>query len=305
MSISFRSAKAQAHHIAKQLAAHGVDRHSHKSDGLIHSLGTERSTKDALSGFCGWLKNEARGDLLHATRQDCVDYLHQRSADVGQSTVNADRQALNRLLSVTSPGVQKLPSVRSELPTILSGRAYTSAQVAAIVERQGERHQVTTILCFKAGLRAHEALSLCRKSDDNQPPSSHRQWRSDLAYGRENHVEYTVKGKGGLVRSVFLEPQVAVLVESRRLPEPVVVIDRGISYRTHYDIGGGQRFSQSFSAASVRALGFSLGAHGCRHSFVQDSVESLKRAGYSDPDAREITGQLVGHFRDVIGAYLR
>ena len=79
-----------------------------------------------------------------------------------------------------------------------------------------------------------------------------------MQHGRSEYAEYTVVGKGGLVRSVFLPPQVVNLLESRRLSEPMTVVDRGIKYHSYYDIGGGQRFSQSFSAASVKALGYSL-----------------------------------------------
>ncbi|MCM0083050.1 site-specific integrase [Geomonas sp. Red32] len=302
MSVSFRSAKSQAQHIVKQLASHGIDRHSHKREGRIHGLGTERCTKDALAVFCGWLKGEARGDLNHVTRRDCVDYLEQRSEAVGQSALNADRQALNRLLSVTHPGDSKLPVVRSEIPKILAGRAYTEAQVAAIAERQNIRNALVSELAFRTGIRAHEALSIRPIAEQ---PRTHRQWRSDLSSGREDHVQYTVQGKGGLIRAIFIPVDLAERLEARRLTEPVLVVDRGIMYQSHYDISGGQKFSQSFSAASVRALGFSHGAHGCRHAFVQDSMEALKKGGYSDVDAREITANLVGHFRDLIGAYLR
>ncbi len=55
---------------------------------------------------------------------------------------------------------------------------------------------------------------------------------------------------------------------ARRLESGRVVTDRGITYRQHYDIGGGNAWSKSFSETSSRALGWSHGAHGLRHSYA-------------------------------------
>lgn len=57
----------------------------------------------------------------------------------------------------------------------------------------------------------------------------------------------------------MLVNHLAVRLEEKRLAEPKQVTDRGVHYSQHYDIGGGRAWSQSFSAASKRALGFSSG----------------------------------------------
>lgn len=65
-------------------------------------------------------------------------------------------------------------------------------------------------------------------------------------------------------------------LEARRLEAARAVTDRGITYRQHYDIGGGNAWSKSFSEASNRALGWSLGAHGLRHGYAQERLWKLQ-----------------------------
>ena len=84
------------------------------------------------------------------------------------------------------------------------------------------------------------------------------------------------------------------------------VYDRDIGYRTQYDIGGGQNWSNSFSAASNRELGWSNGAHGLRHEFAQERMNALQGAGYEYKEALEIVSQEMGHFRpEITEVYLR
>ena len=63
---------------------------------------------------------------------------------------------------------------------------------------------------------------------------------------------YTVQGKGGLVREVLLPSPLAERLEHVRLASPVRVTDRGVFYQSQYAISGGQRWSNAFSAASMR-----------------------------------------------------
>ena len=88
--------------------------------------------------------------------------------------------------------------------------------------------------------------------------------------------------------------------------DPVTIRDRGIVYRQHYDLGGGNAWSKSFSEASTRALGRSHGAHGLRHSYAQERMAELQSCGFDYAAAREIVSQELGHFRgDVVEVYLR
>ena len=95
-------------------------------------------------------------------------------------------------------------------------------------------------------------------------------------------------------------------LEERRLDTAKTVYDRGIGYKTHYDIGGGKQWSDSFGKASERELGWSNGAHGLRHAFAQERMNTLQSMGYEYQQALEVVSQEMGHFRpEITEVYLR
>ena len=85
-----------------------------------------------------------------------------------------------------------------------------------------------------------------------------------------------------------------------------LALPAGITARTVRDIGGGQRWSNSFSAASERTMGRSTGAHGLRHSYAQERMRELQRTGMLRDRALETVSQEMGHFRpEITETYLR
>ena len=293
----FRAPQAQAEHAVARKLALGTGRHDHRNDGRIHSLGTARGYGQALKGFADYLREHRLGDLPGATDQEARQYLAERSHQVGQKTLDLDRQAIQMHLGL------RLEVVRSDRESALSTRSYTPAQVARIASAQSEANGLATRLAYHAGLRAHELLTL--RPAGERSASGHRQWSADRFAGREG-VRYTVVGKGGLVREVLLTRELAAAVEARRLEEPRLVVDRGVQYAQRYTIGGGRSWSQSFSSASRRELGFSNGGHGLRHSYVQERMDELQRRGMAYEQARATVAQEVGHFAgETTEAYLR
>lgn len=293
----FRAPQAQAEHAVARKLALGTGRHDHRNDGRIHSLGTARGYGQALKGFADYLREHRLGDLPGATDQEARQYLAERSHRVGQKTLDLDRQAIQMHLGL------RLEVVRSDRESALSTRSYTPAQVARIASAQSEANGLATRLAYHAGLRAHELLTL--RPAGERSASGHRQWSADRFAGREG-VRYTVVGKGGLVREVLLTRELAEAVEARRLEEPRLVVDRGVQYVQCYTIGGGRSWSQSFSSASRRELGFSNGGHGLRHSYVQERMDELQRRGMAYEQARATVAQEVGHFAgETTEAYLR
>ena len=293
----FRAPQAQAEHAVARKLALGTGRHDHRNDGRIHSLGTARGYGQALKGFAAYLREHRLGDLPGATDQEARQYLAERSHQVGQKTLDLDRQAIQMHLGL------RLEVVRSDRESALSTRSYTPAQVARIASAQSEANGLATRLAYHAGLRAHELLTL--RPAGERSASGHRQWSADRFAGREG-VRYTVVGKGGLVREVLLTRELASAVEARRLEEPRLVVDRGVQYVQCYTIGGGRSWSQSFSSASRRELGFSNGGHGLRHSYVQERMDELQRRGMAYEQARATVAQEVGHFAgETTEAYLR
>ena len=243
-------------------------------------------------------------ELRDLTQETAEAYLRSRAGELGQKALDMHRQALQAMLVHVSRRLlqgQRLEVVRSERPGRHRSRAYTPAQVRRVAAAQTPRNALATLVAHAAGLRAHELLTMARPAEQ---PADPRPARESKFAGRPG-VDYTVVGKGGLVRTIRLPKDLAGRLEERRREEPATVTDRGIRYRSRYDVGGGRAWSASFSAASVRALGWSRGAHGLRHSYAQERTEETKRL-LPRHAARETVSQELGHFRaSVTDAYLK
>jgi integrase len=295
---SFRKPAAQAKHIIKQKLGIHTARHTHKHDAQkkIHSLGTARNYSQALTRIAKWIQENKLGDLKNLTEKTALDYLELRGQSVNQKMLNQERQAIQLHLGI------KLPVIKSELTQTLKSRAYSEEQVKLLANALSHKYRLATQIAYAAGLRAHELLTL--KLSAEQHKSTHRQWSSQRFMGRQG-VVYTVIGKGGLIREVMIPNQLNIQLEQLR-QSPVTIIDRNIRYQQHYNIGGGKAWSNNFSAASKRTLGWSHGAHGLRHTYAQQRMNELQQQGLFYQDALSIVSQELGHFRaDITEVYLR
>jgi integrase len=292
---SFRSAKKQAAHAIKTKLGIGSARHTRKSDLKIHSLGTARNYEQALTRLTKWLQENKLGDLKTLDSETACTYLELRGQSVKQKMVDQERQAVQLHLGI------QLPVIKSELVEAIKSRAYSIEQIALIAKAQTHKNRLATEIAHAAGLRAHELLTLRPKNE--RTASTHRQWSRQRFLGREGEI-YTVIGKGGLIREVLIPSSLAKQLENYRHSTPIRVQDRGIYYQ--YQIGGGKEWSNSFSAASKRVLGWSHGAHGLRHTFAQARMKELQQHGLFYQAALEIVSQALGHFRpDITEVYLR
>lgn len=215
-----------------------------------------------------------------------------------------ERQAIQAMMKLNGrlAAKQTLFRTKSLKEEISHSRAYTGAQALAISQRQTAPNRLATQIAYTAGLRAHELLTLARVDERvaDERPSLSSKWA-----GREGEL-YTVEGKGGLVREVLIPASLAQQLEQKRLTQPVTVRDRKINYLQRYEISGGNKWSDSFSKASTRALFFSTGAHGLRHSYAQERMVELKKLGYNRETALETVSQEMGHFRpEITLVYLR
>jgi len=275
----------------------------------IKSLGTVRNYEQVLKSVATALAYENK-NLKDLTPETAKSYLELRGEEVGQKTLDMERQAIQAMMThVTNelaPG-EKLEVVKSQHEQILQSRAYTPEQVQMVAERQTERNALATEIAHASGLRAHELLTL-EKAENR--PADERPADSEKFTGREGE-RYTVEGKGGLVREIIIPSHLAERLEERRLEEPRTVTDRDIRYEQKYEIAGGKAWSNSFSAASERALGWSQGAHGLRHSYAQERMNELRdinrENGHLEREhALTVVSQEMGHFRPAITeVYLR
>ena len=272
----------------------------------IRSVGTVRNYEQALTRVAEYAKYEKLpGGLRGMSTAHALTYLEARGQDVGQKTLDMERQAIqSMMLHVTgklNPG-ESLSVIKSEQDQVLNSRAYSSDQVDLVTKAQIGKNALATKLSYAAGLRAHELLTLRpiseRKADSR--PANNTKWQ-----GREG-VLYTVHGKGGLIREVNIPHELASTLETLRLKMPLSITDRKVHHTQYYDLAGGQRWSNSFSAAANRTLGWSEGAHGLRHSYAQERMHELQRQGLTRVLALETVSQEMGHFRpEITETYLR
>lgn len=267
--VSFRSAASQAQHAVRELD--------------LQSQGTERNYEQALKGMAEFLKENRLGDLRGLDSDKALAYLEARSQEVSQKTLDMDRQAMQAVLG------ERLAVVKSELDTTLTSRAYTQEQAQLVAGAQSDKHSLATQIAESGGLRAHELLTLRPVAE--RPADTHRDYRDDRFSGRGDYVVYTVAGKGGLCREVAIDRDLANRLEERRLDEPKTVYDRGIGYQQIYDLGGGKQWGDSFSKAAERELGWTQGAHGLRHEYAQERMNTLQENGYNYQDALEVVSQ--------------
>jgi integrase len=272
----------------------------------IQSVGSVRNYEEALKQVAEYAKNELHCSLRDMTPSQAIQYLEYRGQDHGQSSLNMSRQALQHMMqSIThqlAPN-EKLPTITSERDEALNSRAYSSEHLKMVMDCQRENNAFSTAISEAAGLRAHELFTI-RPLAERAP--SDRPALETKFLGREGHA-YTVHGKGGLIREIRLPNELAERLEEKRLPEPRTITDRGVNYQQFYDLNGGNRWSSSFSTASNRALGWSTGAHGVRHSYAQSRMRELQVShGLDRHTALETVSQEMGHFRpSITEVYLR
>ena len=270
----------------------------------LSSVGTVRNYEERLSIVAQHANAYLACGLRDLTVDKAHQYLTDRATEVGQKTLDMERQAIQAMMHHVTGKLdqtEKLTVIKSDHQQILSCRSYTPEQAVMITNAQTERNALSTAIAHSAGLRAHELHTL-QRIDERVPDP--RPALEEKFLGRQGQ-RYTVEGKGGLVREVLIPTDLAEKLEDRRLTQPTLITDRGVHYTSHYDINGGNRWSSSFNTASNRTLNWSGGAHGLRHSYAQERMSELKPS-MPYKKALEVVSQEMGHFRpDITEVYLR
>lgn len=287
------------HTIAKR-TRHGAPRlkKSVVETGYISSISTELKYRSALTVYNRHVRTVCRKpNHCHATFDDACNYLQLRAAQVQQKQLNIDRAVIELVSGYT------LPKVKSLIDEDLQPRAFSEIQYQTLLEEANTELKPCIRIAWESGLRAHEFYTLDLLA--NQPESTDRPW-SDYRFEGilTEFVEYTVVGKGGLVRQVAISKEMSEWLESRRRPTPVV--DREIRYESKYDILGGHRLSHEFWELSIFIFDWSVGFHGLRHSYARRRMDELTGELFSWDQAKQIVSCELGHFRpDVTDTYLR
>jgi integrase len=283
-----------AQKLVRKITLYGVTKRDmgdlHRS--VVRSVQTAIDYQNCVANFLAFRAAgsvPAEGPYLRA---EMDDFLFLNSMIWQQKTLDQHRQALNKVFSV------ELPRYRAGIATRLRGRAYTEDEVERILAELSERHARSVRLIYATGMRAFEPLRL--NNLDCLPVSPERPWRSDLFVGLTDFVICSCSGKGGLIRPIAVPTALYDEIGEHRFAKPTIVWDRRKPFTPIFDLTAGQALSTAFTRASVKAIGFSLGIHGLRHSFVQRRLAQLEELGFSYRDALEICAQEVGHFRTEI-----
>lgn len=259
---------------------------------VVRSRGTAVAYRNCLSNF---LSFRAAGGYPHAgpfLRVEMDEFLFLSSLTWQQKTVDQHRQALCKMFSVD------LPRYKAAIPSYVRGRAYTETEFERILQATGPKHRLAVALLYHCGLRTEEVLRIY--DIGLSPPSPDRPWPDDLFAGLKEFVLCTCTGKGGLTRKIAIPLWLYVNLEQHRLTQSATTRNRGKSFKSHFDIVGGQALSMAFTRASKIALGFSLGAHGLRYSYIQRRLAQLESLNFSPLDRLSICSSEVGHFRNDI-----
>lgn len=290
------AAEAQAKNIIKQIS----EKH----------IGTDRNNFDSLVKLAEYANNHLYCSLKEVTQEQALQYLSDRSLDHSQSSLNKDTLAFQRMYQgakVSDPLSKNdhLPKIKSDVEQNKSSRCYTQRQIEIVSQYQTVKFSLSTQIAASAGLRAHELLTL--QHIDERSPSDRDKYleAKELKFKGLEGEKYTVKGKGGLIREVIIPSHLAEKLEQHRLDQPQRVVDREINYEARYDIPGGQKWSNSFTKAAERSLGWTAGAHGLRHTYAQERMNDLQNTEKYEM-ALAIVSQELGHFRpDITLVYLR
>lgn len=294
-----KTIEQQAKAIIKARTAKNQNGKPQEMPGNYRPLQSIRSTNDTIDALAKIARDLGVKRIKQITPEIAQKYLEIKQENfASQKALDRDRKALSITLQ------ENLSRVESISNSTLKSRSYNNEQLQAIASSMTERNSLAVEIAHDAGLRAHEIITL-KRVDEGQKTQS-RTWTNDRFVSREGE-RYLVTGKGGLVREVQISKHLSERLEARRLSQPKVTVDRKVNYIQRYDIGGGNALSASFTRASQRALGFSHGLHGTRHTYAQMRVDEIKyHMKVSHDDARDIVAQELGHFRgDITETYLR
>ncbi len=310
VQVSFGKPSKVASKFVSARANHGESAEKLKRAGVVNpvvSINTERAFTEALTNVQTWIRDAHKTggipegfpvSLATLTRNSAEQFLEERKEQgCGQKTLDRDRHALEFAIQEKLDVVKSVQGSKGELASL--PRAYTFEQMKAIASVQSEKNALMTEIAYYAGLRAHEGFTIRPEFMVRQ--FNDRNWSEHMFKGRERGVFYIVKGKGGLQRRVMLPKDLAVRLQDLAFDRPRVVFDRerGIIYKdVHYDLGAGKNWSRSFARAAQKVLGWSRGAHGLRHSYVQNRMSELDAVRVSHRESLRAVANEVGHFSE-------
>lgn len=189
-------------------------------------------------------------------------------------------------------------------------RAYTREQIKAIQEQIiSPAAKLAVQVLVESGCRAKDFASIQLERERPVKNARLAKLHDDRFSGREGWIKVTFIGKGGHEYASTIAPETATALAGYRLPSPRDFRERkqaNVVTQQHYDLPAGLKLSSIWSDASRRTFFSSRGLHGLRHTFAQERVREMLRAGVTWDKAVECVSQQMGHYRaSEIKTYLR
>ena len=271
----------------------------HNRQGSFH---TKRRYYEAEKRFCAYLADEYRlQKLSNVSGKHLVSYvIHMQDTGKSASTIKTDLAAI-RFFHDKMDSKYRLPT-NSELGVILErrrfgqdDRTWSTEEFNHMLGRALAENRYDYILALYlaryAGLRIHECF------------------RIDTAIAedalRENAI--TIKGKGGKIRTVPINEQIAIAMKKqlantvrghKLLVPDDMPTDRAIN-RLQFFIMTNRGTIQNTNQNHP------LTFHGLRHTYAAEKYQELANGGMSELDAHFTVSRLLGHERaDVTNIYL-
>ena len=271
----------------------------HNRQGSFH---TKRRYYEAVKRFCAYLADEYHlQKLSNVSGKHLVSYVvHMQETGKSASTIKTDLAAI-RFVHDKMESKYLLPT-NNELGIILErrrfgqdDRTWSNEEFNHMLGRALAEDRYDYILALYlaryAGLRIHECF------------------RIDTAIAeealRENAI--TIKGKGGKIRTVPINEQIAIAMKTqlartgrghKLLVPDDMPTDRAIN-RLQFFIMTNRGTIQNPNQ------GHPLTFHGLRHTYAAEKYQELVNGGMGDLDAHFTVSRLLGHERaDVTNIYL-
>lgn len=267
------------------------------------SFRTKERYYEACKRFCAYLADEYHLQKLeNISGKHLTSYvLWMQESEKSASTIKTDLAAIRFFHDKMSNPKYRLPS-NADLSVELERRRFgqtdrtwsnvefNKMQGKALAEDRYD-YILALYLARYAGLRIHEVFRIDTAAAEQAL--------------RENAI--TVKGKGGKVRTVPINEQIAIALrmqmERTERGHKLLVPD---NMPTHQAINRLQGFIFAHRAevqdeGSTRPMTF----HGLRHAYAAETYKKLVEGGMSELDAHFAVSRLLGHERpDVTNIYL-
>lgn len=266
------------------------------------SIQTKRRYYEAVKRFCAYLADEYRlQKLSNVNGKHLVNYvIHMQETGKSASTIKTDLAAI-RFFHDKMDAKYRLPD-NDELGVALErrrfgqfDRTWSAAEFNHILGKAltEDRHDyiLAMYLARYAGLRVHECF------------------RIDTAIAEEalRNNAITIKGKGGKVRTIPINEQIAIAMKKQ-----LDRTKRGHKLLVPDDMHTDRAINrlQLFIMANREAIkdpnaDVSLTFHGLRHTYAAETYQELVNGSTNELEAHFMVSRLLGHERaDVTNVYL-